>query len=120
MVSKLMKLLYWLRNRKKFKKPKKINLSNILNYAEAEVRFWKSTSKFLDNPRYIDEQSIWRLSQVKDKNPECIQELRCKNCGCITQEKVFADQGCEEGCYPKLMSAEIWEQYKKENNIQIS
>ena len=115
-----MKLIAWLRNRKKFKNPKKINLSNIVNYVEAEVRHWKSTSKFLDNPRHIDEQSIWILSQKKEKSPECLQELRCKNCGCEIHEKSFESQGCEEGCYPKMMNEETWNQFKKENNIQIS
>lgn len=120
MVKKLMKLIAWLRDRKKFKNPKKINLSNILNYAEAEVRFWKSTAKFLNNPKHIDEQSVWRLSEVKDKSPDCIQQLRCINCGCTTTEKVFADQGCDEGCFPPMMNKEAWENFKKTHNIQIS
>jgi hypothetical protein len=117
MVKKLMKLIAWLRDRKKFKNPKKINLSNILNYAEAEVRFWKSTSKFLDNPKHIDEQSIWRLSEVKDKSPDCIQQLRCIGCGCQIMEKVFESKACEEGCYPEMMSKDIWEKYKENNKI---
>lgn len=115
-----MKLIAWLRNRKKFNKPKKINLSNILNYAEAEVRFWKSTSKFLNNPQYIDEQSIWRLSQIKEKSPECIQHTYCINCGCDIKEKSFESQGCEEGCYPELMKEKEWNDYKQKHNIQIS
>lgn len=115
-----MKLIAWLRNRKKYKNPKKINLSNIVNYLEAEVRYWKSTSSFLENPKHIDEQSIWRLSQIKEKSPECIQELRCINCGCVTIEKSFETKACEEGCYPELMDEKTWENFKKENNIQIS
>jgi len=115
-----MKLIVWLKNRKKFKKPKKINLSNILNYAEAEVRYWKSTSKFLGNPPHIDEQSIWRLSQIKEHSPECMQHTYCVFCGCDVKEKSFETKGCEEGCYPELMDKETWEKFKQKHNIQIS
>lgn len=74
----------------------------------------------MDNPRHIDEQSIWRLGQIREKSPECIQELRCKSCGCSTQEKSFEDNECEEGCYPKMMSASRWEKFKIDNQIQIT
>ncbi len=87
---------------------------------EAEVRHWKSTSSFLENPRHIDEQSIWRLDQIKEKSPECIQHLHCIMCGCDIKEKSFESKGCDEGCYPEMMGKEEWEKYKKENNIDIS
>lgn len=115
-----MNLLYWLKNRKNFKKPKKINLSNILNYAEAELRHWKATSKFMSNPAYIDEQSIWRLSQIKEKSPECLQQLRCISCGCDIQEKSFEDNGCDEGCYPSMMDEKTWNKFKIDNKIEIT
>ena len=117
MENRITKIIYWLRNRKKYKNPKKLNLSNILNYAEAEVRHWKSTSDFLKNPEHIDEQSIWRLSQIKEKSPECIQELRCVNCGCDINEKSFESKGCDEGCYPPMMNKAEWTAFKRENNI---
>lgn len=119
MVKKIMKLIVWLKNRKKYKKPKRINLSNIFNYLDAEVRHWKSTSKFLDNPRHIDEQSIWRLEQIKEKSPECIQHLHCIMCGCDIAEKSFEDNACDEGCYPKMMNEKEWEIFKQKNKIEI-
>jgi predicted nucleic acid-binding Zn ribbon protein len=74
----------------------------------------------MDNPKHIDEQSIWRLSQVKEKSPECIQHLHCVICGCDIQEKSFENNGCDEGCYPPMMNKEDWENFKKSNQIQIS
>jgi hypothetical protein len=114
-----MKLIKWLRNRKNYEKPKKLNLSNILNYASAEVRHWKSTSSFLSNPVHIDEQSIWRLEQINLKSPKCAENGSCIKCGCFLTEKSFESNGCEEGCYPPLMNSEEWEKFKKINNIKI-
>ena len=84
------------------------------------MRHWKSTSKFLDNPKHIDEQSIWRLSEIKRKSPNCINQMHCVMCGCEINEKSFESSGCEEGCYPEMMDKKTWEKFKKDNKIEIS
>lgn len=115
-----MTLIDWLKHRKEYPLAKKVNLSNILNYASAEFRHWQSTSSFMNCPRHIEEQSIWRLSEVKQKSPLCIEMGKCKSCGCEMIDKSFELQECETGCYPRLMGKEKWEQYKKTNNIKIT
>jgi len=113
-----MTLISWLKNRKNYSDPKKLNLKSILNYAEAEYQSWKSTSKFLDADKHIEEQSIWRLSQIKEKSPICL-EGSCILCGCSTQEKSFEMGKCNGGCYPIRMSAIEWNKFKKKNNIEV-
>ena len=49
-----------------------------------------------------------------------MQHTYCIHCGCDIKEKSFETQGCEEGCYPKLMSEQEWGNFKQKNNIQIS
>lgn len=109
--------MYWLSNRNKYKNPKKINLDNLLNYATAQVRHWKSTSEFMECPRYIEEQSIWRLEQIKEKSPACFEDGKCINCGCDIVEKSFETKA--DDCYPELMGKEVWEKYKIDNKITV-
>lgn len=117
LVKKLMKLFSWLRVRKDFPSPKTLNINNIFNYLEAEYRQWKSLSE--DEPSYITEQSIYRLEQIKEKSPKCLELGSCVNCGCDVNSKSFESQGCEFGCYGERLSKEDWETFKKQNNVTI-
>ena len=119
LVKKIMKLISWLRNRKDYKNGKKLNLKNILNYLGAEYNYWRSTSSFIDCPPHIQEQSIWRLNQVKQISPACFQGNKCINCGCDVIEESFGNSGCVYGCYPDLLNRQEWETFKKKNKIDI-
>ena len=41
-------------------------------------------------------------------------------CGCSIYEKSFENKSCEEGCYPEMMDEKTWNQFKKDNNIEIT
>lgn len=74
---------------------------------------------FLAPPKHIMEQSVWRLSQIQDISPVCAQMGQCKVCGCSVDEKVFEDRKCEGGCYPGMMDATQWGDFKLKNNIIV-
>lgn len=118
LVRKVTKLIFWLKNRKNYKEGKRLNLSNILNYADAQVNQWKSTSSFMKLDKYKEEQSIWRLEQIKDKSPECLKDGICVMCGCDVVEETFGWKGCDYGCYPNRLSKELWEKFKTNNKIK--
>lgn len=114
---------------------------------DAEVQNWKDESGNCES--YIKEQSIWRLSQIKEKSPECLMLTgycthcsaigpanvicskcnlginskamgrRCIECGCDIYDLSFQRKGCEGSCFPKRMFKEEWEEFKKKNNIEI-
>lgn len=120
-------------------------MSTVLNYAEAEVQFFKSLEGTAE--QHIIEQSIYRLSLVKEKSPGCLEKTgycnscsrigrandicshcqidfcdiavdqRCLECGCNTIELSFAKDSCSGGCYPPRMDKKEWEQFKKLNNL---
>ena len=73
----------------------------------------------MNSPKHIEEQSIWRLEQVKKKSLPCFQGNKCINCGCDVIESTFGNKGCDYGCYPDLMSLKDWEKYKKTNNLKF-
>ena len=138
-----MTLTSWLKRRKQYSK--KLSLSNILNYAEAEVQAFKAEAGTAE--QYIVEQAIWRLSQVKEKSPGCMQAMgycnvcdrkglanqhctycfdgmyteavgvRCQICGCDTKDLTFGIKSCEGQCYPERMNKEEWNQFKLDNKI---
>ena len=71
----------------------------------------------LSPTNHIREQAIWRLSQIAEKAPECMEEGECRICGCDINGKVFEDRRCEGLCYPVMMNAGEWEDFKKTNKI---
>ena len=97
-----------------------MNLSNILNYAESEFRQWQSTSRILKCPQHIEEQSVWRLSQIKENSNECLEKGFCRGCGCLTIDKTFEQDKCALGCYPERMNENDWKIFCKKHNIKIS
>lgn len=89
----------------------KINLPNIKGYLQAHYREILKDFDFL--PKHIQEQAEWRLKQVAENSPECLEKDSCKECGCQVSSKVFEDRKCEGNCYPAMMSKEQWEDYTK-------
>lgn len=79
---------------------------------------WKSTSSFAKLPKWKEELSIWRLSQVKEKSPNCLINGNCIRCGCDTISETFGSKGCQYGCYPDRGTEKEWEQFKKTNKIK--
>lgn len=116
----LLKLLF---NRKRFKKPAKLTASNIKGFTQGNLREFLFDMDILLPDSYIKEQSIYRLHQVAEKSPECLEaDGLCKICGCSITSKVYEDRGCsnsEKPCYPSMMSKLEWEKFKKDNNIEI-
>ena len=79
----------------------------------------------IEVPKHIYEQYKYREIAAK----ECIDNITCLNCECFIKEKILEDRGCSilEGkgklvgkkspCYPDLMNASDWKEYKIKNNI---
>lgn len=86
----------------------KINLPNIKGYLQAHYREILKDFDFL--PKHIQKQAEWRLKQVAENSPECLEKDSCKECGCQVSSKVFEDRACEGNCYPKMMSEQEWKQ----------
>jgi hypothetical protein len=89
---------------------------NIKAYIQAHYRMLEEDLNRL--PYHIKEQVIWRSKQAK----ECTENKKCVYCGCSTEdlELYYADLGCkkpENPCYPPMMSADDWEQYKFHNAV---
>ena len=118
LVKTITKIISWVKSRKRSNFTKRINLSTILNYAEAEFRYWQYLSESL--PQHITEQSIYRASEIKKKSPICLEQSQCVHCGCSFPEKLFEQDGCEKGCYGERLNEKDWNVFKKENNIKIS
>ena len=92
---------------------KKVTYKSIKNFLEAKLMYlrywWKGES-------WILEQALWRLEQVKEKSPRCIEEGACINCGCEWKDKKhFEPEACELGCYPEWMNKQEWTQFKLNN-----
>lgn len=87
----------------------KINLPNIKGYLQAHYREILKDFDFL--PKHIQEQAEWRLKQVAENSPECLEKDSCKECGCQVSSKVFEDRACEGNCYPKMMNEEQWNKF---------
>jgi hypothetical protein len=106
-------------NRKKFKKPAKLTLSNIKGFLQGNIRSFLQDVEILKPKEHIKEQAIWRLHQVAEKSPECLKQEKCIFCGCSTAEKVFEDRECKEGCYPEMKNELDWFYFKKDNKIKL-
>ena len=107
-------------NRKKYKKPATISLSNIKGFLQGNLRSFRNDMDGLELDSHIREQSIWRLKEISKKSPGCLKG-DCLICGCDTYSKVFEDRECkaDDPCYPIMMDKEEWGNYKKTNNIII-
>jgi len=99
----------------------KITLPNIKGFIQGNFRKALKDMNFVSD--HIKEQATWRLNQVQDKSPECVNADECYVCGCTLTGKVWEDRGCskkENPCYPKMMDLKAWYKFKKKNNISIT
>lgn len=92
----------------------KINLKNIKSYIQGN---WRAAllEYYPDGlDKHIEEQYYWRIQQVTEKSPECIENKKCKICSCEIPELFMADKACENNpsCYPEMMNEPLWEMYK--------
>jgi len=110
--------------------PAKINLKNIWKFITGWIRYilYKATtSKYLKKigadihllPEHQIEQFKWRIQQVTQKSPKCLEDGKCVICGCETPQLQMASPKCEGNCYPDMMDADAWKKYKSENQIKI-
>ena len=106
-------------NRKKFKKPAKINIKNIKGYLQGNLRYFMDFTGIIKPEEHILEQVKWRLHKIKENSPLCLEYKSCINCGCSVIEKVYEDRACEGDCYPIMKNKEDWEDFKLKNNINI-
>ena len=108
-----------LRGKTNARNPAKVTLRNILAVLQAFFRKKRRSMGGLDIPSYMYEQIIWRRIQVSILSEECMASGHCVECGCEILGKTMEDRKCESGCYPEMMSREVWNKYKKDNNIKI-
>ena len=119
----IISLIKWVINRKKYPLPKKLNVHTISNFAEAELRRFRSTIEFLKPETHIIEQSIWRDSLLKERCFECYSspDKQCiKACGCDLNGLIWQNDAHELNCFPAMMKSDVWEQFKLDNNIKIN
>ncbi len=113
----------------KYYKTGKLTWANIKNFIQGT---WRASEYISYTPIDYDnstlnaqndhtlEQVIWRISQVSEKSPNCLNGI-CY-CGCDTPDLFFCDSVCNEGkgtCYGPMKTKEEWEEFKAANNISI-
>src|ERR1700760_3870761 len=103
-------------HRNRFEKPARITKANVRGFLQGNLRAFGSKISFLKPPAHIEEQAYWRITLIKERSPICIQQGQCKVCGCSTDEIVFEDRSCKGDCYPPMMNADTWAQYKTTHN----
>lgn len=102
--------------------PAKITLHNIKRFVQGWYRFLLFRYFSEDGAdlkllkKHQAEQFKWRLRVM---NPECLENKACVICGCQTPQLQMSGEACEGKCYPDMMNAQQWEDYKKENQILI-
>jgi hypothetical protein len=86
----------------------------IRQYIEGNLN--KLEDDLFGKPLYFKEQILYRASKCED----CYRLGRCLNCGCELPGKHYVKESCNDGIrFPDLMNEEEWENYKKENKIEI-
>jgi hypothetical protein len=91
-----------------------ITPEKIRQYLEGNIRLWGD--KFNLMPKYAKEQIIWRSHICSD----CMSEGQCKYCGCSVPGKLYVKKSCNDGeRFPDMMDKGDWEEYKKENKINL-
>lgn len=91
----------------------KINLKNIRSFVQGN---WRAAllEYYPDGlPKHVEEQYYWRIQQVAEESPECLENKECKKCHCAIPELFMADKACENNppCYPEMMSKKQWEEF---------
>ena len=79
-----------------------------------------SIKEFLESPKHIREQFIWRLEMMKlsKQGQECLLKGECV-CGCSVPDLQLTDDACEHNCYPPIMDEKKWNTYKIQNHFQV-
>ena len=100
------------------KSKEEITLANVLYYIQGTIRYPFFYHKYLKKliRLHIFEQIVYRISVM---DPECYEEGYCKMCGCNTTALQMANKQCNKPCYPKMMGKKDWENFKKENKIDL-
>lgn len=102
--------------------PAKITLRNVLAVIQALKRKYQKDWFGFDLPPHIQEQIIWRRTEVMQKSPICWNQGKCVECGCEILGKTMEDRGCsnvQNPCYPEMLSKENWESFKRIHNIKL-
>lgn len=96
-----------------------INPKNIKGFIQAKHR--EVLDSFGELPKYIKEQSQWRLNQVRIKSPKCYEEDKCVHCGCQVSSKVLEQRACSNNgfCYPEMMNEADWNLFKINFEIEM-
>jgi hypothetical protein len=101
-----------------------VTMKNIHAYLQGNLRMLAEQygPDYLKMDPHIKEQIIFRMDV---SNPECIQQKECKECHCEIPNLMYANKQCGGQCYPEMMDADKWEEFKKtlriytlENNIE--
>jgi len=94
---------------------KKITLKNVKAFVKGNFLYYQN--EVFSRPLHIKEQVIYRLNICKD---DCLIENECVYCGCPPKKKSHLKESCNEGNrFPDLMDKQKWQDYKKENGINI-
>lgn len=67
-------------------------------------------------PNHVKEQILYRLGSMRT---DCVKKGECP-CKCSTPFKQFEDRACELNCYPPMMDAKNWAEYKKDYEITLN
>ena len=95
---------------------KKITFNNVLSFIEGNYNYYKE--KFSPSPQYLQEQYHYRLEQCKN---DCVPAGECVYCTCPPLKKAWVQTSCNNGeRFPNLMDKPTWEEFKKNNNIDIT
>lgn len=93
-----------------------LNKKNISNFLEGNIKYWYNALFGL--PKHIQEQVAYRIN-LCDK--DCMKKQECIYCGCDPIKKAFVIESCNKGeRFPDIMDKDKWEQFKKENNVDIN
>jgi len=89
-------------------------LNKVKQFIEGNLNMLED--KVFGKPLYYKEQIIYRMKQC----PDCNKEGKCRYCGCSVPGKHYVEETCNRGDrFPDLMNETDWNQYKKDNNIEI-
>lgn len=96
----------------------KITIPNIKSYIQGNWRAALLEYYPEGLSPHIEEQYYWRIQQVSEKSPECLENKECKKCHCTIPELFMADKACENdpSCYPKMLSEIEWCLFKNSFN----
>lgn len=86
------------------------SVKNIKAFIQANIRMFieKYGQEFMTLEEHVKEQIVFRESVA---NPECKAEGACE-CACSLPDLYYADKTCEKECYPEMMNAKDWADFK--------